>query len=138
VKRSILARNLATGKVLVFENAMDASREYGFDESHIIKCCRGRRKQHKGYAWSYHLPIKSLEDTIKERAWSFKEDMLIKKYFKSGNLESLLSSLMGRNFRDLMCRAQILGLKRNNTPAKNVTPYDLIYELAEDVLFEDN
>jgi len=136
MKRSILARNLITGEILVFESAMDASRKYGFDESHIIKCCRGRRKQHKGYAWSYYLPVKSVEDTVKERAWTLTEDRLIQKHFRSGNLETLLKDLLDRSFRDLMCRAQMLGLKRNNTPAKNTTPYDLIYELAEDVLFE--
>jgi len=138
MKRSILARNLETGEILIFENAMDASREYGFDESHIIKCCRGRRNKHKGYTWSYYLPLNSLEDTLQERAWSIKEDALIKKSFQSGNLEVLVDSLLGRTFKDLMCRAQILGIKRNNTPAKNITPYDLIYELAEDVLFKDN
>jgi len=60
MKRSIVAKSLATGNILVFESAMEASKQYGFDESHIIKCCRGRRKQHKGYTWSYYLPIKSI------------------------------------------------------------------------------
>jgi hypothetical protein len=137
MKRSIVARNTLTGEILVFESAVEASKKYGFDESHIIKCCRGRRNKHKGYTWSYYLPIKSLEDVVKEKAWTLAEDNQLKVFFGSGNLEKLVETLPGRNFKDIMCRAQILSLRRHTPQAKNITPYDLIYELAEDIFFED-
>lgn len=137
MKRSIVARNTSTGEVLVFESATDASKKYGFDESHIIKCCRGRRKKHKGYTWAYYLPIKSVEDVVSEKAWTLSEDNQLKGFFGSGNLETLVENLPGRNFKDIMCRAQALSLKRNTPQAKHVTPFDLIYELAKDIFFED-
>ena len=53
-KRSIplIATNIKTGEELYFKSSMEADRE-GFDGSHIIACCKGKRKTHKGYAWRY-------------------------------------------------------------------------------------
>jgi len=138
MKRSIIAKNITTDEVFVFESAMEASRQYGFDESHIIKCCRGRRKKHKGYTWNYYLPVKSLKDAVRERPWTFAEDTIIKRYFSSGDLSKLLDLLPGRNFKDLLCRVQVLKLERNTPRIKNITPYDLIYELAEDIISEEH
>ncbi len=30
--------------------------KYGFDHTHIAKCCNGTRKTHKGFKWSYNPP----------------------------------------------------------------------------------
>ena len=136
MKRSIVARNLSTGEMMFFESAIKASRDKGFDESHIIKCCRGRRKQHGGYSWSYYLPVKTLEENAQD-AWTLEENNIIIKYFSSGDLEDLLKRLPGRDFKDLIWRAKLLGVSRNTPSSKYVSTYDLINELAEDVLFSE-
>ena len=133
--RSVIASNIETGEILFFESAAEAAKERGFDDSHITKCCRGRRKRHQGYSWSYHLPINTLEETVYNKAWTLQEDNCVKNYFESGDLGHLLEKLPDRNFRDLMSRAHMLGIKRKSVQAKNVSPLDLINELAEDVLF---
>ena len=38
--------------VMVFSSTMDAGRN-GFEHSHIVDCCNGKRKTHKGYTWKY-------------------------------------------------------------------------------------
>ena len=38
--------------VLIYESTLDAEKD-GFDQGHISKCCRGKRKSHKGYRWEY-------------------------------------------------------------------------------------
>lgn len=38
----------------VYENSRKCS-EAGFDRRNIIKCCKGKRKTHKGYVWSYEI-----------------------------------------------------------------------------------
>lgn len=45
--------------IKIWSSAMEAQRERGFDHGHIIKCCKGNRKTHKGYKWMYY------EDYIK-------------------------------------------------------------------------
>ena len=135
MKRSIIARNIKTGEILFFKSATEAARERGFDESHITKCCRGRRKQHQGYTWAYYLPINTLEETALEKSWTLREDNYIKEHFSSGDLENLLKMLPDRNFKDILCRAHILGIKRKKAQANRITPLDLINDLAEDILF---
>lgn len=136
MKRSIVARNLTSGKMLFFESAAEASREHGFDESHIVKCCRGRRNKHAGYKWSYYLPVKTLEESV-EDSWTLRENEIILKNFSSGDLGDLLKRLPGRDFKDLIWRAKILGVTRNTATSKYISPYDLINELAEDILFSE-
>jgi len=134
MKRSIVAKNITTGEVFIFESAREAKKK-GFDESHIIKCCRGRRKKHKGYTWSYYLPVKTLKEAVYERSWSLQEDEILKNSFPSGNLEELMDKFKGRSFKDILCRAEMLGLKRKQPHVKNISPYDLIHDLASDVVF---
>ena len=38
--------------IAIWQSTMECSRQ-GFDGGHIAACCRGERKTHKGYIWSY-------------------------------------------------------------------------------------
>ena len=38
--------------VMTFQSTQEASRQ-GFSQSHIVHCCNGERKTHKGYEWRY-------------------------------------------------------------------------------------
>ena len=38
--------------VMTFKSTQEASRQ-GFSQSHIVHCCNGERKTHKGYTWRY-------------------------------------------------------------------------------------
>ena len=38
--------------ILIFPSTMEASRN-GFNHCHIVSCCNGKRKTHKGYEWRY-------------------------------------------------------------------------------------
>jgi len=87
--------------------------------------------------WATYL--KTLKENIalpeEQEPWTLRENKIIMKHFPSGNLEDLLEMLPGRTFKDIIWRANHLGVTRNNAHSKNVTPYDLINELAEDILF---
>ena len=51
----------STDKVVnVWESSMAAKRECGFNNSNIIKCCKGKLKTHKGYRFMH------LKDWLKE------------------------------------------------------------------------
>lgn len=41
--------------VKVWPSATECDK-YGFNHSHIAKCCNGTRKKHKGFKWSYLPP----------------------------------------------------------------------------------
>lgn len=45
--------------IKIWNSAMEAQRECGFDNGNINRCCRGKYKTHKGYKWMYY------EDYIK-------------------------------------------------------------------------
>ena len=45
--------------VKIWDSAIKAERESGFDNGNINRCCRGKCKTHKGYKWMYY------EDYIK-------------------------------------------------------------------------
>lgn len=47
-----IAKNIKTGEIIKFATQNDAE-SMGFDSSTISKCCRGTRKKHKGFTWSY-------------------------------------------------------------------------------------
>ena len=36
-----------------FPSAHEAERQFGFKNGNIIKCCKGKRKTHKGLIWKY-------------------------------------------------------------------------------------
>lgn len=38
---------------IVYDSAMEAERQTGANNSHIIKCCQGKYKTTKGYHWQY-------------------------------------------------------------------------------------
>ena len=38
--------------ILTFPSTAEAGRN-GFKQSHIVSCCNGKRKTHKGYEWKY-------------------------------------------------------------------------------------
>ena len=38
--------------MMTFQSTQEASRQ-GFSQSHIVHCCNGERKTHKGYTWRY-------------------------------------------------------------------------------------
>ena len=42
-----------TGKI--YPSAMEAERQTGANNSHIIECCRGKQKTCKGYHWQYFI-----------------------------------------------------------------------------------
>lgn len=39
--------------VAIWSSASEASKQLNFNVSHIVDCCNGKRKTHKGYKWSY-------------------------------------------------------------------------------------
>ena len=135
MRRAIIAKNLKTKEILIFKNPSEAAKK-GFDSSHIIKCCRGKRPSHRGYAWSYLFPIQSIEEVAKSDPWSLEEDNILKENFPNNNLEELLDKLPRRKFKDLILRAKSLSIHRNKKQM-DVSPYDLIQELAEDILFAE-
>ena len=136
MKRTIIARNIATGEVLEFDNAAEASNRHGFDNSHIVKCCRGKRAKHAGYTWTYSIPLKTLTESLEDVSWTIAEDKIMIDQFKEGDLGKLIIDLPNRNFREILCRSKMLNLERNLTTQHiKISPLDLIHELAEDTLF---
>jgi hypothetical protein len=50
---AVVQKDLKTGEILkVYESAKKATKN-GFHRQSIVGCCRGYRKSHKGYSWSY-------------------------------------------------------------------------------------
>ena len=41
------------GELVKIWNSTRECREEGYSQGHVAACCRGERKQHKGYKWSY-------------------------------------------------------------------------------------
>lgn len=72
------------------------------------------------------------------KKWTFGEDTLLKKNFAKGDFVKLVDKLLGRTFKEVMCRAQELKLNRNKTKVNNkdISYYDLILDLAEDTIFD--
>lgn len=42
------------GNLIKQWNTIKECMEYGFDSSNISKCCKGKKKTHKGYIWKYY------------------------------------------------------------------------------------
>lgn len=53
VSKEILQYTLNGEFVRAYLSAKDANRISGFSSSHIADCCRGERKTHKGFKWTY-------------------------------------------------------------------------------------
>lgn len=47
----IIGENIETGEIIRFESMAEAKRKGSFDDASISKCCKGLRKQYKGYIW---------------------------------------------------------------------------------------
>lgn len=39
--------------IKIWDSTNEAARKLGFSQGNIASCCEGKRKQHKGYKWSY-------------------------------------------------------------------------------------
>lgn len=50
--KKIIGKSLTENKVVVF-CSMNQAERFGFKQSEISKCCRGKNKSHHGYVWSY-------------------------------------------------------------------------------------
>lgn len=51
--RKVIQLDIKTGKTIKEFCSITEATKFGFDLGNIIKCCRGERKIHKGYAWAY-------------------------------------------------------------------------------------
>ena len=62
-KIPVVAIQIATGKIRVFEGLRECARKLNLNHSHISKCLNGKCKTHKGYCFKY---IEELESGIYE------------------------------------------------------------------------
>lgn len=51
-KGNVMGISLTECKVIVLKTA-NQGKKFGFDNSHISKCCKGNKIQYKGYKWKY-------------------------------------------------------------------------------------
>lgn len=56
--RYFKGEHIQTGEILILYTS---SRDKRFNSGHIIQCCKGNLRQHKGYRWSYYDKRKSNE-----------------------------------------------------------------------------
>lgn len=54
--KPVIQYDLNMNKVKEWENAYKC-RQFGFDNTHIGKCCEGKERQHKGFIWKYKEEI---------------------------------------------------------------------------------
>lgn len=52
-KKKVVQLSLNGEFIKVWEFTREPNKE-GFDHRHIIKCCKGKSKTHKGYKWMYY------------------------------------------------------------------------------------
>lgn len=52
----VVGTNIETGIEIRFASTSEAQKN-GFNSGNISLCCRGERKQHKGYIWEYAEPF---------------------------------------------------------------------------------
>lgn len=57
-KKSVVQLTLDLKLIKIWECTRDTNKE-GYDHTHVIKCCNGKSKTHKGFIWIYY------EDYIK-------------------------------------------------------------------------
>lgn len=56
--RKVIGYSLTETKVIILQSTKQAEK-FGFDHSHICKCCNGKQKSHKGFKWYYLDDIKN-------------------------------------------------------------------------------
>lgn len=52
-KKKVIQLSLNGEFIKVWESTNEPSKE-GFDHRHVIACCKGKSKTHKGYKWMYY------------------------------------------------------------------------------------
>ncbi len=62
--KSIVQLTLEYEFVKIWESTREAEREGDFDHSHIMKCCKGKQKFHKGFKWMYYEDYIQLKGEI--------------------------------------------------------------------------
>jgi hypothetical protein len=53
---AVVGQNIKTGEEIRFSKLNDV-RTLGFQPSCVCNCCQGKRKQHKGYRWTYEKVV---------------------------------------------------------------------------------
>lgn len=53
IKKIVYQYTLEGELVGVYESTSEAARQNGYSQQHVSACCRGERKTHKRYIWSY-------------------------------------------------------------------------------------
>lgn len=56
--KPVVAFDKGENVVFEFSSANDAGRN-GFNRRHLLACCRGERKTHRGYSWKYKKDIEN-------------------------------------------------------------------------------
>ena len=51
--KSVIGINKKTNDIKIYHYIRECEND-GFDTSHIVKCCKGKIKTHKGYTWKYY------------------------------------------------------------------------------------
>ena len=54
--RKISQKN-SNGDIIKIWDSANSAQRFGFDSSCIIKCCKGKKRQYKGFLWSYYENI---------------------------------------------------------------------------------
>ena len=52
ILRPVIGKSIETGDLIIFDY-LNQVKHYGFQPSSVCLCCKGKRKQHKGYMWRY-------------------------------------------------------------------------------------
>lgn len=63
-KRKIVQLSLDCVFINVWDSAIEAERNKGFNNGHIIQCCKGKVKTHKGYKWMYYDDYINLHNNL--------------------------------------------------------------------------
>ncbi len=53
-KKDVVQYDLEGNLIAIFESVAEASRQSGISKTCIARCCRGERKQSKGFIWQYN------------------------------------------------------------------------------------
>lgn len=53
-KKSVIQKDLQGNFISEFESILSAAKYINGNVSHIISCCKGKRKTHKRYKWEYN------------------------------------------------------------------------------------
>ena len=54
--KKVYQYDLENNLIAIYSSTGEAARKTGCSQAHIAACCRGERKTHKGYKWSY-IPL---------------------------------------------------------------------------------